>query len=771
MKNAPSLSLLIMLSGLCACQPAENVQSPAKQSIAQASNTIMTLAALDGSMPNNIKLSNAKGQITDQGLEIDFQSKQHPYASVTLVPDEPYNWSEFSDFNLAFDIANKGKHSVQLNLDVSDIDGNNYTRSVNVAVSGKHTYYGKMSGHDLATPKGDENIELNFNSGLRSNPATWEGDDIQFISMWGKKNLNLNGITKISLSVQNVLHDKSITLSNIRLRKNQAKNPEFLTAIVDQYGQNAKLDFPTKIHSDEQLQLITANELATFKDTTRPDRSKFNGWKQGPKLNATGYYRSEKVDGKWWLVDPEGYLYFATGLDIIRLSNSTTITGYDFDQSHIAQKAANDLTPEDSQGLNKVSDKAVTTRFVSSDLRKNMFAWLPSYEEPLGKHFGYRRSVHSGPVKHGETFSFYSANLERKYGEQFMDKWRSVTIQRMLEWGFTSFGNWTDPSFYQNGQMPYFANGWITGDYKTVSSGNDFWAPMPDVFDPEFAVRANMTASVIAQEVKDSPWCVGVFIDNEKSFGRPDSTTAHYGIVLHTLRRDGAEVPTKAEFTRLMQQKYGDIAALNKVWDKEIADWASFNQGINSDINNEQQIADYGILLGAYAEQYFKTVHDAVAKHLPNHMYLGSRFPDWGMPIEVVKAAAKYADVVSYNSYKEGLRPDKWAFLKELDKPSIIGEFHMGASDSGLFHPGLIHAANQEDRAQMFADYMQSVIDNPYFVGAHWFQYMDSPITGRAYDGENYNVGFVNVTDTPYPEMVEAAKDVNSKIYQARFEQ
>ena len=26
---------------------------------------------------------------------------------------------------------------------------------------------------------------------------------------------------------------------------------------------------------------------------------------------------------------------------------------------------------------------------------------------------------------------------------------------------------------------------------------------------------------------------------------------------------------------------------------------------------------------------------------------------------------------------------------------------------------------------------------------------VDEPLTGRAYDGENYNIGFLTVTDTP----------------------
>lgn len=93
----------------------------------------------------------------------------------------------------------------------------------------------------------------------------------------------------------------------------------------------------------------------------------------------------------------------------------------------------------------------------------------------------------------------------------------------------------------------------------------------------------------------------------------------------------------------------------------------------------------------------------------------------------------------------------------------------MGALDNGLFHPGLIAAENQVDRARMFTEYMETIIDNPYFIGAHWFQYIDSPITGRAYDGENYNVGFVSVTDTPYNEMVKAAQDLNSRLYERRF--
>lgn len=68
-----------------------------------------------------------------------------------------------------------------------------------------------------------------------------------------------------------------------------------------------------------------------------------------------------------------------------------------------------------------------------------------------------------------------------------------------------------------------------------------------------------------------------------------------------------------------------------------------------------------------------------------------------------------------------------------------------------------------------YAEYVNSAIDNPYLVGTHWFQYIDSPLTGRALDGENYNVGFVSVTDIPYQPLVDAAKDVNKNIYSRRY--
>ena len=46
---------------------------------------------------------------------------------------------------------------------------------------------------------------------------------------------------------------------------------------------------------------------------------------------------------------------------------------------------------------------------------------------------------------------------------------------------------------------------------------------------------------------------------------------------------------------------------------------------------------------------------------------------------------------------------------------------------------------------------------HPAAVGTHWFQWLAEPAAGRN-DSENYSIGFVDVTNQPYPELVAAAK-------------
>jgi len=104
----------------------------------------------------------------------------------------------------------------------------------------------------------------------------------------------------------------------------------------------------------------------------------------------------------------------------------------------------------------------------------------------------------------------------------------------------------------------------------------------------------------------------------------------------------------------------------------------------------------------------------------------------------------------------------------DLDIPIIIGEFHFGALDRGMFHTGLQSTESQDARAEAYRDYVNGALANPHIVGTHWFQFGDQATTGRG-DGENYQIGFLDIADTPYPETISAVRDVGYAMYATRY--
>jgi len=769
---APKLSRILLMTAcavlLTACG---NANHAAQISSDDAPQVIATVFDFNGDISSySLETKSASAKIIDSSdrkrLAVNFDDDVK-ISAAEIVPDTPLDWSEYKNFNIAVDLENPSDKSIYVYMGFHDSNGDFHNKGMNVPASSKGTYYVILDGPTRA-----------IDSGMREMPAPWNDGETMMIARWTSQfgNFDFSSVAKIEFFTRGIIGDRTVQIDNVRLRKNKALPDDYLKNIIDKFGQNAKADFPIKVSSETELKMIADAELRDLKANPGiADRSKFGGWKDGPKFDATGYFRTEKIKGKWWMVDPEGYLFFSHGVANVRMANLSTMTGIDFKDDNIRTIGSDELTPEDSIGVVKTSQAARESRFVKSKLRHDLFEWLPDYDDPLAAHYSYRRSTLMGPLKTGETYNFYRANLQRRYGEtspeSYMRKWEQVTLDRMNSWGFTSFGNWVDPAFYPNEQVPYFANGWIIGDFQTLSSGYDIWGPAPDFFDPEFAKRANATISQIAEEIQGSPWCVGIFIDNEKSWGNPDDPDEkRYGLVMDALSKDGEKSYAKAEFTKQLNQKYKTIAALNKAWATNFSSWDEFDRGFEISVFNNKVIDDLSTLFEAYSEQYFKVVSGTIDRYLPKHLYMGARMASWGMPKETIKAAIKYSDVMSFNIYEEGLRKGGWDFFADIDKPVVIGEFHIGAqSDTGVFHPGLVMAANQADRAEMYKTYMKTVTNNPYLVGAHWFQYVDSPISGRAYDGENYNVGFVSNTDIPYPEMVETAREIMTDLYPSRY--
>ncbi len=168
---------------------------------------------------------------------------------------------------------------------------------------------------------------------------------------------------------------------------------------------------------------------------------------------------------------------------------------------------------------------------------------------------------------------------------------------------------------------------------------------------------------------------------------------------------------------------------------------------------------------------YYQKVHALMREFMPNKLYLGSRLDFADFPrvdaarINVVRIAAQYTDVISMNQYRFTL--EDFTLPAGVDRPVLVSEFHFGALDRGPFHTGLRSVRNQQQRAEAYTHYVESALRNPNFVGVHWFQMYDEPVTGRG-DGENYQIGFLDICDQPYQETIDASRRLARHLYTTR---
>ena len=547
------------------------------------------------------------------------------------------------------------------------------------------------------------------------------------------KQVDLGRIAVVRISMSKLATPRTVVFDNLRL----GPAPTYEN-IVDRFGQYTSADWPGKVNSEADLKAQLAEEQAELKaEPALADRDEYGGWASGPQLEATGYFRTVKREGKWWLVTPSGHLFFLLGMDTVNTRGETLVEG-----------------------------------------REKMFKWLPAQGDPLAAHYStLTRDAPGGvgtpPQERG--YNFYSANLERKYGKDWYNQWQQTALARLRSWGFNTLGG-SDPRLIDLKKMPYTMILWVSGDMEQLTHIPPFpnqGDRVPDTFDPRFPQAVDQSLRAIATERRNDPWLVGYFVNNELPWGFMRNDRTRYALALEVLSL-GAASPAKNALVKQLQARYGSIEKLNAAWNTRLASW---DQLLQKPYRYEGDLSaaaceDMSAFVKELAERYFRTIRDTLKKYDPNHLYLGARFAwlvwekfHWTTP-EVEEAAARYCDVISYNVYVARV-DDRWDFLKRFDKPAIIGEFNIGVPDHGIY-PEILGARSQEERARMYKEYVRSVADHPDFVGCHFFDYVDEPLTGRGADAENIVSGFVTATDSVYPEMVEAAKSVHAEVYRRR---
>ncbi len=705
----PSLFLLMLVLTNFSCKV-----SPVPDNKGKPLYSFESAAEVEAVEARNCTIAAVAEHATDGSSAIRVLTEGGDKPEIEFVPAQgSWNWTGFD--RLAVDVFNPTGDEVGLRIRLDDDPA---------ATEAVHS----VSGGTTISPGRSVSVYLPFGSngstekGMRGAPSIPGVEPLTYLSM--ERLVDESHLVRLAISGFGGEAPRELILDNIRLLP-----PGNYEGIIDPFGQYTGLDWPGKVKEVSDLERALDAEAAQIQAApTLPDRDEYGGWTGGPQEQATGFFRTVERDGKWWLVTPSGHLFLSLGVDVLLLSDGPTLL----------------------------------------EGRERMFTALPAEGDPLARHFGSVDRVLYGPIKHGRTFNFYTSNLERKYGRDYVDRWRSVSLDRLQAWGFNTIANWSDPALYALSRVPYTATIDLRGDYARVASGQDYWGKMHDPFDPKFAAAVDQSVRETVGRYRNDPWCIGYFIDNEISWGSAGTDRQHFGLVYGTLAGD-ASSPAKQAFVSQLKQHYRTAERLAESWGIPVSSWdALLAQPLAVEGPLEGRMReDFREFLSAFSSQYFRVVRDAQRRHDPNHLYLGCRFA-FRTP-EAVAAAGEYCDVVSFNIYRSHVDPGEWGFVDALHKPCIIGEFHFGAVDRGMFHTGLVSTPNQTARAEMYRDYIHSVVDNPSFVGCAWFQYFDEPVTGRTYDGENYNIGLVDVTDTPYPEMIAAAKEVHAEAYPRRF--
>lgn len=473
--------------------------------------------------------------------------------------------------------------------------------------------------------------------------------------------------------------------------------------VVDELGQWAEKEWLGKIQNENELKTLLENQLAAAGTSSFPKNwSKYGGWKE-KKFEATGFFRTHHDGNRWWMVDPDGYAFVSVGVDCIGNNASGVISG-----------------------------------------QEDLFEWLPDSSETVF------REGYSDRGKY-MLADFYKFNLMRVFGESWRKKWETITSGQIREFGINTIANWSDIEYARKSQIPY-----VLPLSRFPSTKVKLFRDFPDVFSDEYAFEAKDFAQQL-NEFKDDKYLIGYFLRNEPTwaFGSND--------IAFEMFATNEPSESKHVFVNWISTQYTNIQELNKNWNLELNSFEDMTTRILEEYPSEKAKADFWKFSEILVAKYVNVPCDEVEKVDSNHLNLGMRYA-W-MSSDLLYKAGERFDVFSINGYGNPGPPETAEIARISGKPVMIGEFHHGATDRGLPASGIQGVLSQTDRGKVYRYYIEQGLARPELIGMHYFQWLDQPVFGR-FDGENYNIGFMDICNQPYKELVDAAKLTHLKMYE-----
>ena len=418
-------------------------------------------------------------------------------------------------------------------------------------------------------------------------------------------------------------------------------------------------------------------------------------------------------------------------------------------------------TSKDSPSLPASATPTVATPPAWGTLEKDGVHWLVTPEGQLfySKGVNFLDAGKESPKSRAKQ-AFYWGNFHATIQE-----WRRSAGAQLQGWGFNTRGGWSDAS-------PEFDLA-LTVDLELGRNSKFHWF---DPFNPEQERETLAWAEKLTAPYRHDPKLLGYFSDNEVGWWNS-------ALFIWYLKK-GWENHTKQVLWQLISDHY------QGQWRRLLRDWVparsltGFEDLKRAGASLQLRPGGYGIQLvnrfmHRYCQHYYGLMARALRQAHPQALLLGDRLPLYYHQ-DALLAMNDSVDVISTN-YNVDV-PDGWVApyyfegLRRLStKPVLVTEFFFAAQEnrSGNSNqtarskhpkPGhLMTVTTQAERAFGVKNALRNFARFPNVVGTHWFQTCDEPLGGRE-DGEDYNMGLIDLANRPYEEVTEVFREWNPKL-------
>lgn len=479
--------------------------------------------------------------------------------------------------------------------------------------------------------------------------------------------------------------------------------------LVDRFGQYLYEDWVGKITSADDLK----HDLNVEKQ--RPSTTAVEPIPSPPdtqSFEATGFFRLQKIDNRWWFITPDGKPWLMNGVCV--------------------------TAPEEGGYSTSLKRKDGTHRGV--------FTELPD------------RTTHRDAYTHerdDDRVNFLIANLRDKYSPETGGQWRSAwTTQmqvRLQDWGINANAKWTRAPALG---LPYITVLRPAAQARRIKYAIDPW-------DPDFASHVEAGIASQLTTIRDDPLIIGHTFESEKGWD--------FDVFTEMMKLDHRS-PAKTAFIERFLERYASVpetlCRLLALPANTSPDELTREALLKRQLSVSEALHDEArAFIAESGRHYYATAIPIILRHDPNHLILGSSLtPGWHSSYEWETAAVGHVDALSFDYYVSN--PDWIAPYLKYDLPILLLEYSFVVNGRGLpgFHTTV---ATQRDRGLYYRSFIEQLAALPQFVGAGWFLLYDQPVTGRNIGGggECHNFGLINQQDQPYEEMLNEVRKTSRRLH------